>query len=122
MLYQFEDFDGTLVDVEVKPGMSIAEAALWMNWVYEGSLTARTNCSVLILDASKFHHIIGKYKRETGPVIKYASSYVNHANETVRAGMVHIDVGDEGFNIELLATIAFRSLNRRSIMIPSTGV
>jgi hypothetical protein len=116
MSYQFEDSDGTIMDVKMHPGAYFCEACLWVPWTHVGNLVALSNCSMLALDVIKCHQVLAEYKREVSGVLKYAWAFLHYANDASQQGVVLKDIADENFNAELAATIAFRAVRRRSVV------
>eukprot|EP00931_Biecheleriopsis_adriatica_P039462 TRINITY_DN22568_c0_g1_i1.p1 TRINITY_DN22568_c0_g1~~TRINITY_DN22568_c0_g1_i1.p1 ORF type:complete len:777 (+),score=152.72 TRINITY_DN22568_c0_g1_i1:48-2378(+) len=116
MSYKCEVVFREVTELQIVPGMSFCEASLWMPKVHEGSLIAESNCTLLALDADKFHHVVREFRREIPAVLQYGRMFVDHANDIVKLSGVFMDVGEHSFNPEVTASLAFRHIRRHTII------
>jgi len=57
-----------------------SEAALWVNWAHCGTMGAKTDCVLLVLDAEKFRNIAECFPIELDNASKYGDGFVRHLN------------------------------------------
>lgn len=61
--------------------MWIAEAVLWTQWTYKGTLTANNDVKLAVLHAKTFQDIVDRFKETVGMDPKvYAAEFVDHLN------------------------------------------
>jgi len=60
---------------EVKPGMWLCEAALWLKWRHAGELVATGNCQYLRVDATKFAEVVHGYPEVSSLSALYARAF-----------------------------------------------
>lgn len=63
------------VVVELSHGHCIAEAVLWVQWVHQGRLVAKTLCEFVALDASLFRKVVSRRPHILGCCMDYAKKY-----------------------------------------------
>merc|ERR1712008_328705 len=64
----------------------LCEAALWSHWIHVGTLTAETECTLMVISAESLWQILQKY-REIG--VETSGYCVNFHSRIVAAGPPH---------------------------------
>jgi len=102
LLYAHGRFDGERVSEK----HWLAEAVLWTEWSYRGTLCALNECRLLSIDAQKFHNILSKF-----PCINvrtYAIEFCKHLSTSSPDDLS--DVGVENSVTTYLVDLAFPEL------------
>jgi len=76
-------FDYFRVDgatLEVSPVTWISEASLWISWMHHGSLSARANSRVAVLDAKAFAAIVSQFHHPSFDPQRYAVEFARGVN------------------------------------------
>merc|ERR1712032_354999 len=94
----------------------LAEAVLWTEWHYRGTLCALNECRLLSIDVHKFHSILSKFPCEN--VRAYAIEFCRHLSTTPFDDLT--DVGLENYATRSLVDMAFPGLERTQSLRPST--
>jgi len=95
----------------------LAEAVLWTEWSYRGTLFALNECRLLSIDAQKFHNILSKFPGIN--VRTYAIEFCKHLSTSSPEDLS--DVGSENSVTKYFIDVAFPGLIERSSSLrPST--
>lgn len=95
----------------VKAGAWACEAAIWTVWPYHGTMRAKADCSLTLLDACKFQKIACQFmSRNVNPVL-YGKEFVKSLNEKSRIALTDLDIED--FDTDEVA---------RSVFLPQESV
>lgn len=74
--------------MKISNGAWVAEAALWLEWKYQGLLIAETHCCLCALEASMLYGALSEYKDALAMVLVYVRAF---AKEFASSG-VYTDV------------------------------
>jgi len=67
-------------NIELQKGEWIAEAVLWVVWMYRGDLIARANSSYCMLDALQFQDTVNEFHHHSTIAKAYAEKFVTRLN------------------------------------------
>lgn len=70
--------------VSIGLGDFACEAALWTAWSHCGTMRAKTQCTVLKLNAEEFHNTSSQFKETVQALKNYGRSFVKHLNSKDR--------------------------------------
>merc|ERR1712056_149776 len=80
------------------------EATLWTHWAHCGSLRARTECTLVVLDAAKFQNIATQFQNQVPFAQRYGEKFVSYCNEVEQDQLT--DLEDPEMGIEWLTNRA----------------
>lgn len=76
----FEYFRVDGATVEISPVTWVSEASLWICWMHHGTLSARTNSRVAVLDAKNFANIVSQFQHPGFDPKRYAVEFAAGVN------------------------------------------
>jgi len=108
LLYLHKD----LFAYNVDKGQWMCEAVLWTLWCYHGTMKAKGDTMLLLVDSAKFQRIVCQFlnKDESNP-ISYGQQFVRYMNSSNRHDLT--DIHDAKFSVEAVAKDVFGHLCRR---------
>jgi len=111
--------DEALETTAVSKNHWISESALWLRWLHPGSMVAKSDAALLVLDVSMVHNIFKAYVETLWSCYKYARLFMLLAQKRDEA------VTDLPFDVDALTEIAheaFREdeVNSRSFSMASS--
>jgi len=65
---------------DIHQGQWITEHVLWTNWVYHGTLWAKTSCRLLLLDAKMFQELASSSQHEELKLGEYGLEFLKSVN------------------------------------------
>merc|ERR550514_1425303 len=71
----------------VAPFRVLCEAGLWTEWSHLGTVKAMSVCSVLSIEAQKFHEVIFDYQDYLPLISEYARHFVEELNQIGHANL-----------------------------------
>merc|ERR1712151_1366884 len=80
-------------------GQWISEGVLWTQWVHFGTMSAKTDCCLVLLDAAHFQSIATRFQTQEFYPKQYAERFVKKLNGASDRSMVS-DLENPGLNIE----------------------
>jgi len=90
---------------EVDSGEWLAEAVLWMEWVYHGHAKALEETTLLVLDAAKFQSCCNENRTSSWAPSHYAALFVEHLNGLDLKEIS--DLRDPNFELQWSSQVAF---------------
>merc|ERR1712137_503103 len=78
---EYTRLGGEVLELAPQPKESIAEAALWTNWVHQGSLRAVTTTTMLRVDPDKFCKAMFVDQRPWFIAVDYGGRFVDFLNK-----------------------------------------
>jgi hypothetical protein len=106
--------------VNMYSGEWACEGVLWTEWVHCGCLRARSECSLILLDAHQFQATALQYQTNECYPTKYAMAFVKELNNIKRSNLT--DLPDVGFNVADICERIFTPLRGRTTRFSSPHV
>jgi len=89
---------------EVKPGMWLNEAALWLEWIHTGELVATSSCQLLQVGATEFADVVQGFPEVSSFCALYAHAFCDMVVDTSDLFMDYPPCDVEVFCLEYMAT------------------